>query len=47
MSGTWDALLEAEQRQSDLARRRELARLSKVELIDLVMTTEHEIRRQP
>ncbi|MGP6170640.1 hypothetical protein ACTU6V_05465 [Microbacterium sp. A204] len=46
MSGSWEAMLEDEQRQSDLTRRRELARLSKVELIDLVVTTEHEIGSQ-
>lgn len=42
-------MVAAEERaqQSPLARRRELARLSKPELIDLLLTAEHEIRRQP
>lgn len=50
MSGSWEAMVAAEERaqQSTLARRRELARLSKLELIDLLLTAEHEVgRRQP
>lgn len=52
-AGSWDAMLadeqrqkEAEQVQSRLARCRELSRLSKAELIALIVTTEHEIGRQ-
>lgn len=47
MSGSWEAMVAAEERaqQSTLARRRELARLSKPELIDLLLTAEHEIER--
>lgn len=54
MSGSWDAMLADEQTRSDLERRRELSRLTKPELVRMVLereisleqTTEHEIGRQ-